>query len=67
MLKKSLGVIPSPFVEEGLTLFDMGREHDGPQNVFDHCAQMLNPIQVGGHIVPSTSFFPAVPKRFIVD
>ena len=24
-----------------LTLFDMGRGHDGPQNVFDHCAKTL--------------------------
>ena len=30
---------------------------------------MFNPIQAGGggHIVPRTRFFSAVPKRFIVD
>ena len=33
---------------------------------------LFNPIQAGGHIVrapppPPTGFFPAVPKRFLVD
>ena len=28
--------------EQALSLYDMGgMGHDGPQNVFDHCAQML--------------------------
>ena len=38
----------------------VGKKHLG-------CAMFI-PIQAGGrHIVPPTGFFPAVPKRFIVD